>query len=103
MGRFNIERFQIKDKDEKVVMAAFMNGLRTEELFCELVDKPPRDLEEFSTRAHVVANAEEVARLKRESDREFGERCGCRSHSDTRVSRSRKNVFYRFSKKKAPA
>nr|XP_027103095.1 uncharacterized protein LOC113724385 [Coffea arabica] len=33
MTRFNTVSWQIRDKDEKVVMAAFTNGLRTEELF----------------------------------------------------------------------
>nr|XP_027071709.1 uncharacterized protein LOC113696503 [Coffea arabica] len=76
MTRFNTESLQIRDKDEKVVMAAFMNGLRAEELFYKLVEKPPGDLEELLTRAHAAANAEEAARLKRESDREIGNRRG---------------------------
>ncbi|XP_027152060.1 uncharacterized protein LOC113752123 [Coffea eugenioides] len=76
MTRFNAESLQIRDKDEKVVMAAFMNGLRVEELYYMLVEKPPGDLEELLTPAHAAANAEEATRLKRESDRELGERKG---------------------------
>ena len=60
MIRFNTESLQIRDKDEKVVMAAFMNGLRVEELFYKLAEKLPGDMEELLTRAHAAANAEEA-------------------------------------------
>nr|AJE29374.1 putative gag protein [Coffea canephora] len=69
MSRFNAESLQIRDKDEKVVMVAFMNGLRVEELFYKLAEKPPGDVDEFLIRAHAATNAEEASRLKRESDR----------------------------------
>ncbi|XP_027127785.1 uncharacterized protein [Coffea arabica] len=103
MARFNTENLQIRDKDEKVVMAAFMNGLRAEELFCKLAEKSPRDLEELLTRAHAAANAEEAARLKRESDRELGNRRGRGSHPKSKDGPAKKNFFDRLSKEKTPA
>ncbi|XP_027171620.1 uncharacterized protein LOC113771209 [Coffea eugenioides] len=103
MTRFNTESLQIRDKDEKVVMAAFMNGLRAEELFYKLVEKPPGDLEELLTRAHAAANAEEAARLKRESDREVGDRRGRENPPENKDDPAKKNVFDRLSKEKAPA
>nr|XP_027067329.1 uncharacterized protein LOC113692926 [Coffea arabica] len=103
MTRFNTESLQIMDKDEKVVMAAFMNGFRTEELFYKLAEKPPGDLEELLIRAHATANAEEAARLKRESDREFGDRRGRENLPESKDGPAKKNVFDRLSKEKAPA
>nr|XP_027066609.1 uncharacterized protein LOC113692397 [Coffea arabica] len=102
MTRFNTESLQIRDKDEKVVMAAFMNGLRAEELFYKLAEKPPVDLKELLIRAHAAANAEEAARLKRESDRELGDRRG-RGDPENKDGPAKKNVFDRLSKEKAPA
>nr|XP_027122163.1 uncharacterized protein LOC113739118 [Coffea arabica] len=103
MARFNTESLQIRDKDEKVVMAAFMNGLWAEELFYKLAEKPPGDLEEFLTRAHAAANAEEAARLKSESDREFGDRRGRGNPPENKADPAKKKVFDRLSKEKAPA
>ncbi|XP_027066937.1 uncharacterized protein [Coffea arabica] len=103
MTRFNTESLQIRDKDEKVVMAAFMNGLRVEELFDKLAKKPPGTLEELLTRAHAAANAEEAGRLKRESDRELGDRRGRVNPPEHRDGPVKKNVFDRLSKDKAPA
>nr|XP_027082472.1 uncharacterized protein LOC113704798 [Coffea arabica] len=103
MARFNTESLQIRDKDEKVVMAAFMNGLRAEELFYKLAEKPPGDLEELLTRAHTAANAEEAARLKRESDRELGKWRGRENPPENKDGLVRKNIFDRLSKEKAPA
>ncbi|XP_027126058.1 uncharacterized protein [Coffea arabica] len=103
MTRFNTESLQIRDKDEKVVMAAFMNGLRADELFYKLVEKTPGDLEELLTRAHRAANTEEAARLKRESDRELGDRRGRGNPPENKDDPAKKNVFDRLSKEKAPA
>ncbi|XP_027164864.1 uncharacterized protein LOC113765011 [Coffea eugenioides] len=103
MTRFNTESLQIRDKDENVVMAAFMNGLRVEELFYKLAKKPPGDLEELLTRAHAAANAEEAARLKRESDRELGDRRGRVNPPENKDGPVKKNVFDRLSKDKTPA
>ncbi|XP_027151788.1 uncharacterized protein LOC113751836 [Coffea eugenioides] len=103
MTRFNTESLQIRDKDEKVVMAAFMNGLRVEELYYKLVEQPPKNLGELLTRAHAAANAEEACRLKRESDRELGDRRGRGNPSESRDVPAKKNVFDRLSKEKVPA
>ncbi|XP_027155322.1 uncharacterized protein LOC113755546 [Coffea eugenioides] len=103
MTRFNTESLQIRDKDEKVVMVGFMNGLRVEELYYKLAEQPPKNLEELLTRAHAAANAEEAARLKRESDRELGDRRGRGNPPETKDGQDRKNVFDRLSKDKAPA
>ncbi|XP_027154924.1 uncharacterized protein LOC113754966 [Coffea eugenioides] len=103
MTRFNTESLQIRDKDEKVVMAAFMNGLRAEELYCKLVEKPPGGLEEFLTRTHAAAIAEEAARLKRESDREIGDRRERGNPPENKDGPAKKNVFDRLSREKAPA
>ncbi|XP_071906052.1 uncharacterized protein [Coffea arabica] len=105
MTRFNAESLQVRDKDEKVVMAAFMNGLRVEELFYKLAEIPPGNLEELLTRAHAAANAEETGRLKRESDRELGDRRGRGNPppSENKDSSAKKNIFDRLSREKAPA
>ncbi|XP_027098963.1 uncharacterized protein [Coffea arabica] len=103
MTRFNVESLQVRDKDEKVVMAAFPNGLRVEELFYELAKKPPVNLEELLTRAHAAANAEEAGRLKKESDRELGDRKGRTNPQEGKDVPAKKNVFDRLSKEKAPA
>nr|XP_027088686.1 uncharacterized protein LOC113710036 [Coffea arabica] len=102
MTRFNTESLQIRDKDENVVMAAIMNELRVEELFLKLAEKPPGDLEELLTRAHAAANAEEAARLKRESDREIEDRRGWVNPPGNKDGPAKKNVFDRLSKDKAP-
>nr|XP_027086512.1 uncharacterized protein LOC113708248 [Coffea arabica] len=103
MTRFNAESLQVRDKDEKVVMVAFTNGLRIEELFYELAKKPPVNLEELLTRAQAAANAEEAGRLKKESDREFGDRKGRTNPPEGKDASAKKNVFDRLSKEKAPA
>ncbi|XP_071913927.1 uncharacterized protein [Coffea arabica] len=103
MTRFNAESLQVRDKDEKVVMAAFTNGLRVEELFYDLAKKPPVNLEELLRRAHEAANAEEAGRLKKESDRELGDRKGRTNPPEGKDVPSKKNVFDRLSKEKAPA
>ncbi|XP_027120724.1 uncharacterized protein [Coffea arabica] len=103
MTRFNTESLQIRDKDEKVVMAAFVNWLRVEELFYKLAEKPPVNLEELLTRAHAAANAEEAGRLKRESDRELGDRKGRANPPENKDGQAKRTVFDRLSKDKAPA
>nr|XP_027118777.1 uncharacterized protein LOC113736020 [Coffea arabica] len=102
MTRFNAEGLQVRDKDEKVVIAAFTNGLRVEELFYDLAKKPPVSLEELLRRAHETANAEEVGRLKKESDREIGDRKGRTNPPEGKEAPAKKNVFDRLSKEKAP-
>ncbi|XP_027157185.1 uncharacterized protein LOC113758607 [Coffea eugenioides] len=103
MTRFNTESLQIRDKDEKVVMAAFMNGLRVEDLFYKLAEQPPENLEELLKRAHAAANAEEAACLKKESDRELGDRRGRTNPPENKKGLAKTNVFDRLSKEKAPA
>ncbi|XP_071925708.1 uncharacterized protein [Coffea arabica] len=103
MTRFNAESLQVRDKNEKVVMVAFTNGLRVEELFYDLAKKPPVNLEELLRRAHEAANAEEAGRLKKESDRELGNRKGRTNPPEGKDVPSKKNVFDRLSKEKAPA
>nr|XP_027075927.1 uncharacterized protein LOC113699781 [Coffea arabica] len=102
MARFNTESLQIKDKDEKVVMATFMNGFRAEELFYKLAEKPPGDLEELLTRAHATANAEEAARLKRESDRELGDRRGRGNPPETKTAWPRRTFLTDSQMRKPP-
>nr|XP_027122043.1 uncharacterized protein LOC113738985 [Coffea arabica] len=103
MTRLNAESLQVRDRDEKVVIAAFTNGLRVEEFFYDLAKKPPVDLEELLRRAHEAANAEEAGRLKKESDRELGDRKDRTNPSEGKDVPSKKNVFDRLSKEKAPA
>ncbi|XP_071939263.1 uncharacterized protein [Coffea arabica] len=103
MTRFNTKSLQMRDMDEKVVMTAFMNGFRAEELFYKLAEKPPRDLEEFWTKAHAAANAEEAARLKRKSDRELRVRRGRGNPPESKDGPTKKNVFDWLSKEKPPA
>lgn len=69
MLRFNNESLQVKDRDDKVVMAAFINGLRLQKLYEEFVEKPPRTVREMLDRAHDRANADEARRLKSEQEK----------------------------------
>ncbi|XP_027083659.2 uncharacterized protein [Coffea arabica] len=103
MTRFNAESLQVRDKDEKVVMAAFVNGLRVKELFYKLAEKPPKNLEELLTRAHAAINAEEAGRLKKESDRELENRKGRTNPLEGKDVPTKKNVFDRLSREKVPA
>ncbi|XP_071900977.1 uncharacterized protein [Coffea arabica] len=102
MTRFNAESLQVRDKDEKVVMAAFTNGLRVEELFYDLAKIPPVNLEEILRRAHEAANAEEAGRLKKESDQELGHRKSRTNPHEGKDVPAKKNVFDRLSKEKSP-
>ncbi|XP_071924818.1 uncharacterized protein [Coffea arabica] len=103
MTRFNAESLQVRDKDEKVVMVAFTNGLRVEELFYDLAKKPPVNLEELLRRAHEAANAEEAGRLKKESDWELGDRKDRTNPPEGKDVPPKRNVFDRLSKEKTPA
>nr|XP_027102744.1 uncharacterized protein LOC113723988 [Coffea arabica] len=69
MVRFNNESLQVRDRDDKVVMAAFINGLRKQKLYTELVERPPKSVREMLDRAHEKANAEEDNRLKSAQER----------------------------------
>ena len=51
-------------------MAAFINGLRKQKLYTELVERPPRTVREMLDRAHEKANAEEANRLKSAQERQ---------------------------------
>ncbi|XP_071926041.1 uncharacterized protein [Coffea arabica] len=69
MVRFNNESLQVRDRDDKVVMAAFINGLRKQKLYTELVERPPKSVREMLDRTHEKANAEEANRLKSAQER----------------------------------
>mgnify|MGYP004717291765 FL=1 len=74
MAHFNNESLQVQDKDEKIVMAVFINDLRINELYYKLVKKSPRTLEELLNRVYAAAKAEEAARLKIEFERDLEDR-----------------------------
>lgn len=65
---------QTWDKDDKVMMVAFINGLRSNELYYKFAKKPPMTLEELLNRAHVDGTAEKATRLKQESEKDFEDR-----------------------------
>nr|XP_027086383.1 uncharacterized protein LOC113708110 [Coffea arabica] len=94
MVRFNNESLQVRDRDDKVVMAAFVNGLRKQKLYTEFVEKPPKSVREMLDRAHEKANAEEANRLKgaqerlRDDKRRKGANLG-----ESRPGQGRKSVF----------
>ena len=69
MVRFNNESLQVRDRDDKVVMAAFINRLRMQKLYTEFVKKPPKSVREMLDQAHERANAKEVNCLKSEQER----------------------------------
>ncbi|XP_027082153.2 uncharacterized protein [Coffea arabica] len=69
MIRFNNKSLQVRDRDDKVVMAAFINGLHVQKLYREFVEKPPKSIREMLDRAHERANAEKANRLKSEQER----------------------------------
>nr|XP_027109351.1 uncharacterized protein LOC113729226 [Coffea arabica] len=69
MVRFNNESLQVRDRDDKVVMAAFINGLRKQRLYTEFVERPPKSVREMLDRAHERANAVEANRLKGEQEK----------------------------------
>ncbi|XP_071920768.1 uncharacterized protein [Coffea arabica] len=93
MVRFNNESLQVRDRDDKVVMAAFVNGLRKQKLYTEFVERPPKSVREMLDRAHEKANAEEANRLKgvqerlRDDKRRKGADLG-----ESRTGQGRKNI-----------
>ena len=44
MVQFNGESLQMRDWDDKVLMAAFINGLRLQKLYMKFVEKPPKSI-----------------------------------------------------------
>ncbi|XP_027103047.2 uncharacterized protein [Coffea arabica] len=97
MVRFNNESLQVRDRDDKVVMAAFINGLRKQKLYIELVEKPPKSVQEMLDRAHEKANAEEANRLKsaQERLRDDKRRRGA-DQGEARPGSGRKNAYDRL-------
>lgn len=97
MVRFNNESLQVRDRDDKVVMAAFVNGLRRQKLYAEFVERPPKSVREMLDRTHEKANAEEVNRLKgaqerlRDDKRRKGADLG-----ESRPGQGRRNVSERL-------
>ncbi|XP_027169517.1 uncharacterized protein LOC113769251 [Coffea eugenioides] len=94
MVRFNNESLQIRDRDDKVVMAAFINGLRKQKLYTELVERPPKSVLEMPDRAHEKANAEEANRLKSAQERQRDDkRRRSADQEDGRHNQGRKNTY----------
>ena len=75
MVRFNNKSLQVRDRDDKVVMAAFINGLRKQKLYTEFVEKPPKSVQKMVDRTHEKTNAEEANRLKSAQERLRDDRC----------------------------
>ncbi|XP_027155205.1 uncharacterized protein LOC113755392 [Coffea eugenioides] len=97
MVRFNNESLQVRDRDDKVVMAAFINGLRKQKLYTELVERPPKSVREMLDRAHEKANAEEANRLKsaQEMQRDDKRRRNA-DQGDVPCDQGRKNTYDRL-------
>nr|XP_027103133.1 uncharacterized protein LOC113724429 [Coffea arabica] len=97
MVRFNNESLQVRDRDDKVAMAAFINGLRKQKLYTELVERPPKSVREMLDRAHEKANAEEANRLKsaQERLRDDKRRRGV-DQMDARPGQGRKSTYDRL-------
>ncbi|XP_071902705.1 uncharacterized protein [Coffea arabica] len=97
MVRFNNESLQVRDRDDKVVMAAFINGLRKQKLYTELVERPPKSVREMLDRAHEKANAEEANRLKsaQEKLRDDKRRKGA-DQVEARPGQGRKSAYDRL-------
>ncbi|XP_071913979.1 uncharacterized protein [Coffea arabica] len=99
MVRFNNESLQVRDRDDKVAMAAFINGLRKQKLYTELVERPPKSVREMLDRAHEKANAEEANRLKSALERlRDDKRRRAVDQMDARASQERKNTYDRLSR-----
>ncbi|XP_027174417.1 uncharacterized protein LOC113774040 [Coffea eugenioides] len=97
MVRFNNESLQVRDRDDKVVMAAFINGLRKQKLYTELVERPPKSVREMLDRAHEKANAEEANRLKSAQERQRDDKCQRNAdQGDVRRDQGRKNTYDRL-------
>ncbi|XP_027150455.1 uncharacterized protein LOC113750706 [Coffea eugenioides] len=94
MVRFNNESLQVRDRDDKVVMAAFINGLRKQKLYTELVERPPKSVREMLDRAHEKANAEEANRLKSAQERQRDDkRRRITDQGDVRRDQGRKTTY----------
>nr|XP_027124036.1 uncharacterized protein LOC113740703 [Coffea arabica] len=94
MVRFNNESLQIRDRDDKVVMTAFINGLRKQKLYTELVERPPKSVRETLDRAHEKANAEEANHLKSAQERQRDDkRRRITDQGDVRRDQGRKNNY----------
>ncbi|XP_071912279.1 uncharacterized protein [Coffea arabica] len=93
----------VQDRDDKVVMTAFINGLCVQKLYTEFVEKPPRSVWEMLDRPHERANADEANCLKSELGRQRDERRKKNMDSmDARDGQPRRNAFDRLSKDRAP-
>ncbi|XP_071939126.1 uncharacterized protein [Coffea arabica] len=97
MVRFNNESLQVRDRDDKVVIVAFINGLRKQKLYTELVERPPKSVREMLDRDHEKANAEEANRLKsvQERLRDDKRRRGA-DQVDVQPIQGRKNAYDRL-------
>ncbi|XP_027173985.1 uncharacterized protein LOC113773546 [Coffea eugenioides] len=93
MVRLNNESLQVRDRDDKVVMAAFINGLRKQKLYTELVKRPPKSVREMLDRAHEKANAEEANRLKTYCVLRDDKRRRGADQGDTRPGLGRKSAY----------
>ena len=69
MVQFNNESLQVRDRDDKVVMATFINKLCVQKLYTEFVEKPLKTVRKMLDRAHERANIEEANRLKSEQEK----------------------------------
>ncbi|XP_027171603.1 uncharacterized protein LOC113771190 [Coffea eugenioides] len=97
MVRFNNESLQVRDRDDKVVMAAFINGLRKQKLYTEFFERPPKSVREMLDRAHEKANAEEANRLKSAQERLKDDRRRKGAYQGgTRPGQGWKNTFDRL-------
>ncbi|XP_027102810.2 uncharacterized protein [Coffea arabica] len=97
MVRFNNESLQVRDRDDKVVMAAFINRLRKQKLYTELVERPLKSVREIQDRAHEKANVEEANRLKSMQERlRNDKRRRSTDQIDVRPGQRRKNAYDRL-------
>ena len=66
MVRFNNESLQDKDRDNKVIITTFINGLKLLKLYTEFIDKPLRTIRKMLDQPHERANVEEAYHQKSE-------------------------------------
>ena len=69
MVHFNNESLQDRDWDDKMVIAGFINGLRKQKLYTELMERSLKSVREILDRAHKKANIEEANCLKSAQER----------------------------------
>ncbi|XP_027101581.2 uncharacterized protein [Coffea arabica] len=97
MVHFNNESLQVPDRDDKVVMAVFINGLRKQKIYTEHVERPPKSVWEMLDRAHEKANAEEANRLKSAQERlRDDKRRRSTDQIDARPGQGQKNAYDRL-------